>query len=128
MKKTLVLVALLALAGPATSFAQTPAAAAKSPEQQADRRAEHLSQQLGLSPEQKAKVEPILLAQAQELQALRAKYPAGNRQGMGAELKAGQAKYDEQLKAVLSAEQFTKYLQLRDERRENLRERRRAAR
>jgi protein CpxP len=129
MKKAFVIMAALAFTTAGSSFAQTkmaPVAATKSPEQRADRLAQYFSQQLGLSADQTAKVEPILLAQRQELQALKEKYPAGSRQGMGPELKAAQAKYDEQFKAVLTPEQFTRFLQLRDERREKMRDRRAA--
>ena len=43
---------------------------------------------------------------------------------MGQELKAAQAKYTEQIRAVLTPEQYTRFDQLKDEQRDKLRERR----
>lgn len=128
MQKTLVLLSVLAATAGRASVAQTrmaPAGATKTPEERADRQTQALVKQLGLSAEQEPKVESILLAQLSDMQALNQKYPAGNRRGIGPELKATKAKYDEQLKAVLTPEQFAKLEQLRQERREQLRERRR---
>jgi periplasmic protein CpxP/Spy len=124
MKKMLVLLAAVALSA-ASASAQTtetaPAArmqdTARTPEQRAERQTQRLTQQLGLSPDQTAKVQPIALAESQEMQALRGKYAATiTRKGAGQEMRAVQEKYDAQLKAVFTAEQYAKYQQLRDER------------
>jgi len=57
--------------------------------------------------------------------ALRDKMQAeGRRAGMGQELKAAQAKYTEQIRAVLTPEQLTKFTQMQAAQREKLRERR----
>ncbi|MDO7877513.1 hypothetical protein Q5H93_22430 [Hymenobacter sp. ASUV-10] len=127
MKKTFVILAALACATAAPSFAQTrmaPVGATKTPAERAERQTQALTKQLGLSPEQEPKVESILQAQMTDLQALNEKYPAGNRRGLGPELKASKAKYDEQLKAVLTPEQFAKLEQLRQERMQKMRDRR----
>jgi len=127
MKKAFVILAALACTTAAPSFAQTrmaPVGATKTPAERAERQTQALTSQLGLSAEQEPKVESILQAQLTEMQALNEKYPAGNRRGMAPELKATKAKYDEQLKAVLTPEQFTKLEQLRQERRQQLRDRR----
>ncbi|HEX8330115.1 MAG TPA: hypothetical protein VF629_21445 [Hymenobacter sp.] len=129
MKTVLFLLAALATTA-STGFAQAPASAGpaataqKSPDQQAARRAQYLTKELGLTADQQAKLEPILLAQRQDMQALRDKAQAGGRQGLGQELKASQAKYTEQIRAVLTPEQFTKFDQLKDDQRDKLRERR----
>ena len=127
MKKFLFLAAAFA-ATAATSFAQMPPAPAgrpKMPDQQADRRAQYLAKELSLTADQQARLTPILLAQRQEMLALRDKMQAGDRHaGMGQELKAAQAKYTEQIRAVLTPEQYTKFDQLKDEQRDKLRERR----
>jgi protein CpxP len=135
MKKMLVLLAALSLtAGAAT--AQTAAATrptrmgqdhmhdnARTPEQHADQRAKRLTQQLGLSADQTAKVREIALAQHQEMQTLRGKYAATDtRKGAGQERKAVREKYDAQLKAALSADQYAKYDQMRDDRMEKRKE------
>lgn len=124
MKKMLVLLAAVALTA-GTASAQTtettPTARmqnlARTPEQRAALQTQRLTRQLGLSPDQTAKVQPIALAENQEMQALRDKYAAAiTRNGASQEMRAVQNKYDAQLKAVFTAEQYAKYLQLRDER------------
>ncbi|MBF9140175.1 hypothetical protein [Hymenobacter properus] len=130
MNKILVLLAATLATG-LTAAAQAPASPTpaadlqKAPDQQVQRRVQYLAQQLGLSPDQQAKLEPILLAQRQDMQALRTRVQTNGRQrGMGQELKAAQARYAEQIRAVLTPEQFVKFEQLRDEQRDKLRERR----
>ena len=119
MKKMLILLAAFTLTASAAS-AQTPAAqpapvraqkAKKSPEQRAEARTTQLSKSLNLSPDQTAKVRQLALAQTQEMQAIRAKN-AANRQ----EAKALRARHDDQLKAVLTTEQYAQYDQQRTER------------
>ena len=129
MKRMFVLLAVLfTAAGAAAAQAPAgagPAAVQKSPDQQAQRRAQYLAKELGLTADQQAKLEPILLAQRQEMMALRDKVQTGGRQrGMGQELKASQAKYTEQIEAVLTPEQFAKFDQLKDDARDKMRERR----
>ena len=69
MKKTLLLLVALAFATAGPGFAQTapaakahPAKAPKTPAQKADRRAGKMAQELGLSADQEAQVEQLLLA------------------------------------------------------------------
>ena len=127
MKKMLVVLAAFALTAGAASAQTTPQAgrmgqgrtqdAARTPEQRADMQTKRLTQQLSLSADQSAKVRELALAENQELQALRGKFAsADSRKGAGQEMKAIQEKYDAQLKSVFSAEQYTKYLQMREER------------
>lgn len=135
MKKMLVLLAT-AVALAATAAAQTPIrrpptdtdqghTAQLTPEQRADRQVRNLTTRLALSTDQTTKVRAIALAQAQALQALREKYAAaGNRQGMGQELKINQQQYDAQLKDVLTPDQYATYTQLRQERITEARQRR----
>ncbi len=131
MKKIIVLAAALAFAATGTTFAQTAPAAAKSstpgkmksPEAKADHQAAKLGKELGLAPDQEARVEQILLAQRQEMMAMHDKaQAAGTRKGMGPEMKAARDKYDAQLKEALSADQYTKYLAMREERRDKMHE------
>ncbi len=132
MKKTLFLLAALAFA--TASFAQTtpatPAAPAtqlpthrghrlgqhQTPEQRADHHTAMLTKKLSLTAAQQPQVRQILLAQAQEGQALQAKYPAKEqRQARHAEMQAGRAKYQQQLQGVLSAAQFGKLTAMQKE-------------
>jgi protein CpxP len=131
MKKSLLLLAAMVFA--TASFAQTAPAATttqlpthrvhrmgqaqhKTPEQRADHHTAMLTKKLALSPDQQAKVHQILLAQAQEGQALQAKYPAKEqRQARHQEMKAGRAKYQAQLQGVLSADQYGKLAAMQQE-------------
>lgn len=138
MKK--LLIALTACAASATTgFAQAPASAPampaatapagpqKSPDQLIERRVQYLAKELGLNADQQARLQPLLLAQRQQMQTLREqRTTGGRRQGTAQDLKAAQAKFDEQLKAVLTPGQYTKFDSMRDEQRDKLRERRAA--
>ncbi|MDB5271154.1 MAG: hypothetical protein JWP58_4194 [Hymenobacter sp.] len=136
MKKLLlILAASMATAG--TAFAQAPAPAtaqapaqagtAAAPDQLAQRRAQYLGKELGLTADQQTRLAPILMAQRQQLQVLREQRTTGGRKlGTAQDLKANEARTDEQIKKVLTPEQFTKFTQMRDEQREKMREHRAA--
>ncbi|MBG8555606.1 hypothetical protein [Hymenobacter guriensis] len=138
MKKMLVLLAAAALAS-ATASAQTttetttpsagypgrrePGRAHLSPEQRAQRMTERLTRELILTAEQAPKVQAIILAQAQENEAIRTKYAAStDRRAALPELKAAKDKYDAQLAGVLTAGQRTRYAQLREEQQQKRKE------
>ncbi|MBO2007944.1 hypothetical protein [Hymenobacter negativus] len=127
MKKTLALLAALAFATVGTSFAQTtPATAAapmhkgkgghgpKDPAKMADHKAGKMAKELGLNADQEAKVEQLLLARQQESAALKTKYAADKNAGR-AEMKASHEKYEAQLKAILTPEQYAKFDKMKDE-------------
>ena len=124
MKKTLLLLTALAFTTAGTAFAQTaPAAtykarkqAPKSPAQKADRHASKMAKELGLNADQEAKVEQLLLARQQETAALKAKY-AANRKAGRPEMKAAHDRYEAQFKTILTAEQFARLSQMKDEHR-----------
>ena len=134
MKKSLFLLAALAFASASPSFAQTtptPTQAAKAhhgkhgghskqaktPEQRADHGTAMLTKKLSLTAAQQLQVRQILLAQAQEGQALRAQYPAKEqRQARRQAMQAGRAKYQAQLQGVLSTDQYGKLQALHQER------------
>ncbi|MDJ0364804.1 hypothetical protein QMK33_06540 [Hymenobacter sp. H14-R3] len=120
MKNSLLLLAALAFAtasfaqtAPATTTTQLPTHRVhrmghnKTPEQRADTRTTVLTKKLSLTAAQQPQVHQILLAQAQEGQALKAKYPAKEqRKARHEEMKAGRAKYQQQLQGVLNADQY----------------------
>lgn len=138
MKKTVLALTVLALTA-AAAAAQTPTPAGsptpterlgrgrhqgpKSPAQQADRHAARMAKELGLSADQEAKVEGILLAQRQEMQALKARSagPAG-RQALGPEAQAIRQKYEAQLRATLGADAYARYEQQREQRHDRLKQ------
>lgn len=130
MKKLLLLLAASAAtagtaAAQAPATAPTPAVATAAPDQLAQRRAQYLGKELGLTADQQSRLAPILMAQRQQLQLLREQRTTGGRKmGTAQDLKASEARADEQLKTVLTPEQFTKFAQMRDEQREKMRERR----
>ncbi|OGX84712.1 hypothetical protein [Hymenobacter glacialis] len=130
MKKTLMLLAALAFTTAGTSFAQTttPAAArqykartsnaAKTPAQKADRHAAKMAKELGLTADQEARVEQLLVARQQESAAFKAKYGTDKKAGRS-EKQAAHGRYESQLKAILTADQYAKLGQLKAERRSN---------
>ena len=130
MKKLLfILAASAATAG--TAFAQIPVTApaqagtAAAPDQLAQRRAQYLAKELGLTADQQSRLAPILMAQRQQLQLLREQRTTGGRKlGTTQDLKASEARADEQIKTVLTPVQFAKFSQMRDEQREKMREHR----
>lgn len=99
----------------------------QSPEQMVARRTQYLAKELGLNTDQQARLQPLLLAQRQQMQVLREQRVTGGRRlGTVQDLKAAQAKFDEQLKAVFTPEQYTRFNAMRDDQRDKLRERRAA--
>jgi protein CpxP len=81
----------------------------RSPQEMADHQAKRLSKELNLSADQSAKVEQIMTTRAQEMQALRAD---GSARPSREQMQANRAKYDDQLKQVLTPDQFAKYTTL----------------
>jgi hypothetical protein len=118
MKKLLLLLATVAaIAG--TGFAQAPAArklpaqagALQSPEQMARRGTQYLTKELGLSADQQARLQPVLLAQNQELMAVRTKMQASARPSPSLDTQNIIAKYDARLKGIFTPGQYAKYTQ-----------------
>ena len=131
MKKLLLLLA----AGGATSIAshaQTPAqqpggapttivrvvppagGLQQTPEGMVARRVQYLTEELALTTDQQTRLQPILLAQREQLQTLKAgRTTGGRRYGSPQDMKAAEVKFDEQLKAVFTPEQFAKYTQMK---------------
>ncbi|MCC2545463.1 DUF4890 domain-containing protein [Hymenobacter sp. BT175] len=130
MKKNLILLAAFLLTGGAAT-AQTQATqsandgqgqmerAGQTPDERAARQTERLSKELGLTADQSTRIRQILLSREQEMQAMRGKREAGtDRQALGQEMKASRARYDAQFKEVLTAEQYTRFTQLKHQRME----------
>ena len=94
-----------------------------SPDEMAKRQAERLTKELGLSADQTTKVQAILLARTQDMQAMRGQArDGGDRSQLREQLLAGRAKYDAQFKAVLTPDQYTKYTAMQADRLENARD------
>ena len=86
-----------------TSFAQTKAA-----------KLQAISQQLNLTPEQKAKVLPILADEAPKVQAIKNDNSVSNMQKIQ-QIKAIHRQTDPQMKAILSPEQYQKLQTIRQQ-------------
>ena len=129
MKKLLL---LLAVGGATTSAAQAQSPATittpgtivrtvppagglqQTPEGMVARRVQYLTEELALTPDQQTKLQPILLAQREQLQTLReGRTTGGRRYGSPQDMKNAEAKFDEQLKTVFTPEQFAKYTQMK---------------
>lgn len=95
-------VAIFALLAP-TSFAQKGAAMSK---------AQAIAQQLSLTPQQKEKVLPILVAEAPKVQAIKNDNSLSKVQKIE-QVKAIHQETDPQMKAILSPEQYQKLKQIR---------------
>ena len=94
-----------------------------SPDEMAKRQAERLTKELGLTADQTTKVQSIVLARTQDMQAMRGQArDGGDRSQMREQLLAGRAKYDAQFKAVLTPDQYTKYTAMQADRMENARD------
>ena len=81
----------------------------RSPQEMAGHQTKRLSKELSLSADQSTKVEQILATRAQEMQALRT---AGSARPTREQMQANRAKYDDQLRQVLTPDQFSKYTAL----------------
>jgi Spy/CpxP family protein refolding chaperone len=123
MKKFLLPLLALALSATAASAQAGPGQDGgrprRTPEEMAARQTEGLTKQLGLSADQAAKVQQIMLARDQEMLAMRGQLQAGSadRQQLRDQMLAGRTKYDDQLKAVLTPDQYTTYTAMQANRR-----------
>ena len=133
MKDLIVAVALLTVcAAPTRVGAQEQAPVApRGGQTQADAAIERLEQfkeRLKLTPDQVERVRPVLIEEAQKLKALREKADDSGRSRrarleLARELRAIRDQTDNQLKKVLSKEQMNELKKIREERREQLRDR-----
>ena len=85
------------------------------PDEMAKRQADRMTQELGLSADQSAKVQQIMLARGQEMQSMRGQ-AGGDRDKMREQMQASRTKYDAQFKEVLTADQYTKYTSMESSR------------
>ncbi len=117
MKTTIAIAALMLFAVSAGAQDQ------KTPQQRAKARTERLTTVLELTPEQAAKVEALNLKQAQEMEARRKEHEA-RRDAMRSDMKSKREQHDAEMKAILNAEQYTKWKALTDQQHDRARERR----
>lgn len=81
-----------------------------SPEAVADKRADHLKTELGLSEDQRSRVKAAVLLKNEEYKAIKARYKdSANKKGMGQELKAVNQKFRTSMDEILDKGQKDKY-------------------
>jgi Spy/CpxP family protein refolding chaperone len=85
------------------------------PEEMAKRQTARMTQELSLNADQSAKVQQIMLARGQEMQAMRGQAGGGGDK-MREQMQASRTKYDAQFKEVLTADQYTKYTAMQADR------------
>ena len=94
-----------------------------SPDEMAKRQAERLTKELGLTADQTTKVQAILLARTQEMQAMRGQArDGGDRSQLREQMQANRAKYEAQFKEVFTPDQYTKFAALQADRMERARD------
>jgi periplasmic protein CpxP/Spy len=88
----------------------------RTPEQKADAHLKKMTQDLSLTSEQVPKVKAIVLDKIQKMDALKTKYAnTTDKKAMHQEMKKIRDQKDTELKAVLTPEQYTKHVQMREE-------------
>lgn len=87
---------------------------AKSPEDKAAHRTERLTKELALTPDQASKVKALLIQQDEQVQALKTKHANNaDKAVLKQELQTTHEQNEAALKQVLTAEQITKYEELK---------------
>jgi len=110
MKKLMIIAALASM----TVAAQAQEKDRKTPQERAKLRTEHMTKELELSPEQQAKVEAINLKYADRVEAVRAEREA-ERTAKRDAAEAMHGAHDAEMKAVLTADQYTKWVAKKQE-------------
>lgn len=105
---------IVALLASMTVAAQAQEKDRKTPQERAKLRTEHMAKELALSPEQQAKVEAINLKYADQVEAVRAEREA-ERTAKRDAAEAMHAAHDAEMKAVLTADQYTKWVAKKQE-------------
>ncbi|MBK0402733.1 hypothetical protein I5M27_07030 [Adhaeribacter sp. BT258] len=80
----------------------------RTPQERADLQAKRLQTQFNLTDAQASKIREMSLAKATQMQALKAKY-AEDRKAMGSEMKTVRSNWDNELKSVLTPDQYAQY-------------------
>lgn len=110
MKKLMIVAVLASM----TLAAQAQEKDKKTPQERAKARTEHMTKELALSPEQQAKVEAINLKYADQVEAVRSEREA-ERTAKREAAKAMHDAHDAEMKAVLTADQYTKWVAKKQE-------------
>lgn len=87
------------------------------------KRIAEMQERLKLTPDQSAKIQPILQEQRTKMQALRAEAKSGDKAELRAKMQAIHQETSAQLKSILSEEQMAEWTKLQSERRGKMRNR-----
>jgi protein CpxP len=102
-----------------TVFSQTTVnnkAKERTPEQRADMHVKKMTQDLSLTSDQVPKVKALMLDKIQKMDAIKAKYSnSTDKKAMHQEMKAMHDQKETELKAILTPEQYTKHVQMREQ-------------
>ena len=89
----------------------------QTPEERATRESERMTKELGLNPDQAARIKSINMSRDEEMRANRGQMrDEANRDQMREQMQASRARYDAQYKEVLTADQYTKYAAMQNNR------------
>ncbi len=105
---------IVAVLASMTLAAQAQEKEKRTPQERAKARTEHMTKELALSPEQQAKVEAINLKYADQVEAVRSEREA-ERTAKREAAKAMHDAHDAEMKAVLTADQYTKWVAKKQE-------------
>lgn len=105
---------IVAVLASMTLAAQAQEKDKKTPQERAKARTEHMTKELALSPEQQAKVEAINLKYADQVEAVRSEREA-ERTAKREAAKAMHDAHDAEMKAVLTADQYTMWVAKKQE-------------
>ena len=89
------------------------------PEQRATRQTETLANKLQLTAEQKTSVNKAILDKINTLDQIKAKYQGNKSKERNAELKNTRIAFEQEMKTILTPEQFDKWYKAREARRSN---------
>jgi septal ring factor EnvC (AmiA/AmiB activator) len=128
MKANLLIAILSALLACAANPCAAQQASDPQRKEQLQQRLQQVKDRLNLTPEQAEQVRPILTEEVESLRALREKYNGSGqdrrtRMKMGRELRSIRSTADDKLKKVLSKQQMDEWKKIREEWRQDLRER-----
>ena len=114
--KKLILIGSSVLMLSIASIAQTSTPTPKSAQERTEKATEKWTKELGLSAEQVEKVKVILMEKNETVDAVKTKKASGvDKKEYKGDRKEAMDKRDEQMKAVLTPEQYTKYLSVREQ-------------
>jgi protein CpxP len=121
MKK--IILSLVAVMMAAGAYAHDTSKVKRSPEEMANRKADKLKTELGLNDDQRGKVYSVFLDKINKSEAIRAKYKdSKDKKAMKAEMKTVEGGLETSLKGILTPEQYTKWQTLREEKKQQHKE------